>query len=84
MAEPTTYIVLRRALTQTGASTTDTAYTWRVENANVPATSAENAIRLACKNGDAPAGTYVAVPQRSWKPVTVTAVQTTVLKLETP
>ena len=41
------------------------------------ARSAEGAIRALKKEG-----TYVAVPQRSWKPVTVQAVQTTVLKLE--
>jgi hypothetical protein len=45
------------------------------------ANSAHNAIRA--RLGELPAsegGTYVAVPARSWKPVTVEAVQTTVLK----
>lgn len=75
----TTYIVLRRARL-TDATGTDDG--WRVENSNVPAASAEAAIRLACKTDSTPAGTYVAIPARSWKPVTVQAEQTTILKLE--
>ncbi len=84
MAEATTYIVLRRT-NQIGGPQEDPtvpAWTWAIENSNVPAPSAEAAIRLACKTDDTPAGTYVAVPARSWKPVTVQAVQTTTLKLE--
>ena len=81
MAE-TTYIVLRRGAERSG----DADWSWTIENSNVQAASAEAAIRLACKNDSNPVGTvgtYVAVPARSWKPVTVQAVQTTVLKLET-
>lgn len=43
---------------------------WR-ETANVTALSAEAAIRDALA-GDTDGGTYVAVPARSWKPLTVT------------
>lgn len=48
-------------------------------NANVAASSAEQAIRAhvaAVAAVDERAGRYVAVPSRSWKPVTV-AVETT-------
>ena len=83
MAEPTTYIVLRRRDTKKGSDdSTDGAVVWQIENSNVPATNAEAAIRLACKQDDAPAGTYVAVPSRSWRPVTVRSEQTTVIRLE--
>lgn len=78
----TTYIVLRREDKMTSATDQAGTLAWRIENSNVPAPSAEAAIRLACKTGDALAGTYVAVPARSWKPVNVQAVQTTVLKIE--
>ncbi len=46
------------------------------------APSAEAAIRAYCKKHGDLAGTYVAVPSRSWKPVTVKAETTTVLRLE--
>ncbi len=49
---------------------------WK-ELSTVSARSAEAAIRTI-----GAAGVYVAVPARSFKPVTVSAVQTTVLKLE--
>ena len=52
------------------------------EIAAVSARSADAAVRDAIAGDATPTGTYVAVPQRSWKPVTVSAVQTTVLKLE--
>lgn len=77
MAE-TAYIVLRSYDLEPGKRG------WGIENSNVPATNAEAAIRLACKNDSNPAGTYVAVPARSWKPVQVTAVQTTVIQLAQP
>jgi hypothetical protein len=44
---------------------------------NVEASSAAEAIRLTVKT----AGTFVAVPARSWKPVKVTVEQTTVVKV---
>jgi hypothetical protein len=47
----------------------------------VTAKSAKDAIRLTLAEAGSPAGQYVAVPARSWKPVQVEAVQTTVLKL---
>ena len=81
MAELTTYIVLRRDATPVNTTASGTLG-WRIENSNVPASNAEAAIRLACRQDDAPAGTYVAVPARSWKPVTVQAVQHTTLKLD--
>ncbi len=51
--------------------------------ATIEASSAETAIRIHCKTLDEPGGVYVAVPSRSWRPVTVKAETTTVLKLET-
>lgn len=82
MAE-TAYIVLRRSVERSGkvegsdsadsTGRTDSGWAWRIENSNVPATNAEAAIRLACKQDSNPAGTYVAIPARSWKPLTVTA-----------
>lgn len=47
------------------------------DSATVKARSAEQAIRSVGKEG-----TFVAIPARSWKPVTVKAETTTVLKLE--
>ena len=46
------------------------------------ATSPSGAIRIALQLVEPTEGTYVAIPARSWKPVNVTAAQTTVLKLE--
>lgn len=56
---------------------------WSEYGDRVGSTSAQGAIRahLTHRATD-PTGTYVAVPARSWKPVTVQAVQTTTLKLE--
>jgi hypothetical protein len=70
----TTYIVLH--LDGDGA--------WRSYD-DVKASSPAAAIRIAVN--EAPplvATTYVAVPARSWKPVTVTTETRTVLKLEQP
>jgi phenylpyruvate tautomerase PptA (4-oxalocrotonate tautomerase family) len=67
----TTYIVLREH---------DTG-TW-IEHAQRDASSAEAALRKTL--GADQSGTYVAVPARSWKPVTVTTETRTVLKLEQP
>ena len=63
----TSYIILSRG---------DSDY-WTQNEKPIPARSAEAAIRAL----GAP-GTYVAIPTRSFKPVIVTAVQQTVLKLE--
>jgi hypothetical protein len=47
--------------------------------------SANEAIRTRLNTLEqAPAGKYVAVPARSWKPVTVTTETKTILKLEQP
>lgn len=78
---PTSYIVLRQT-THARTEPDGPTVAWRIENSNVPATSAEAAIRLACKTNSTPEGTYVAVPARSWKPVTVKAETQTVLRLE--
>lgn len=67
-AETTDYIILSR----------DNSSYWQQEK-TVQARSAEAAVRQLGKEG-----TYVAVPARSWKPVTVTAETQTVLRLETP
>lgn len=75
MAE-TVYIVLRRSVAD--------SETWHLEAGAVPASSADAAIRLTVKGvvSPPPDAVYVAIPARSFKPVTVTAVQTTILKLE--
>lgn len=77
----------------------ESSKSWKELEGPVLAASAEAAIRktyTATGNGDwgEPAnpsttartrdGRYVAVPARSWKPLTVTAEQTTVLKLSSP
>ena len=74
-AEPTEYVVLRRAEPDSGV--------WEI-GAHIEARSAPEAIRrtVGKLSGDAQAGTYVAVPVRSWRPVTVTAEVQTRLKLE--
>jgi hypothetical protein len=72
----TTYVVLRQ---------TESASGWDVIASSVNASNAESAIRSALAATVNPAdGSYVATPKRSWKPLTVSAVQTTVLKLEAP
>jgi hypothetical protein len=70
----TTYIVLRAH-----SSAADEEITWAYHT-NTVAASAEAAIRAAVSE----AGTYVAVPERSWKLVHVTTETKTVLKLEQP
>jgi hypothetical protein len=65
----TPYIVLKH----------DTEDTWLVHN-SVDAPSATAAIRQVAGGS----GTYVAVPIRSWAPVTVTTETRTILKLEQP
>lgn len=64
---PTEYVILTR----------DEAGRWVQAGENVKAYSSEAAV----KSLEA-AGTYVAVPARSWKPVKVSAVQSVTLKLE--
>lgn len=74
MAEPTTYIVLRFN------PETDE---WAEHGDRVSASSAPAAIREhVSRTNPALIGSYVAVPARSWKPVLVRAIQTTVLKIE--
>ena len=75
--EPTVYVVLRQVLPHE-----DRPAGWQVENANVPAASAEAAIKLACKTDKEAAGIYVAVPARFWKPVKVGTKTETTLTLE--
>jgi hypothetical protein len=71
----TTYIVLRRD-DDGGGIAVDR---WQTDS-RVEAVSAEAAIRKA----EPKAGTYVAVPARSWKPVTVRTETTTTIRLDTP
>lgn len=54
--------------------------TWKVIRI-VPARSAHEAIRHVSDGKSGP--TYVAVPERSWRPVKIRAETRTVLKLET-
>jgi hypothetical protein len=78
----TTYIVLR---SNQANPELPPVWTWVTD---LKATSAESALRGAVKliaDGDGEErGTYVAVPARSWKPVTVTTETRTFLKLEQP
>lgn len=68
--EPTRYVVL----------TTGSGDDWLVVN-TVPATNTDAAIKtVADDHGE---GVYVAVPERSWKPATVTKETKTTLKLNT-
>jgi hypothetical protein len=70
----TSYIVLKAHVDGGGG--------WHEIPGTVAAPSAEAAIRKALGAKADATGPYVAVPARSWKPVKVSAVQTTVLKLE--
>jgi hypothetical protein len=57
--------------------------TFQLAALNITAHNAEQAIRThADKAGAGARGTYVAVPSRSWRPVTVSVETQTVLKLE--
>lgn len=74
----TTYIVLRRD-DDGGGIAVDR---WEALETRETASSAEAAIRQALKDTPATAhGRYVAVPARSWKPVTVTTETHTIVKL---
>jgi hypothetical protein len=70
----TTYIVLTEMYDNEGVR--DGWHTMQT----IEAGRAADAIRKTITDG----GTYVAVPARSWKPVTVTTETKTVLKLEQP
>jgi hypothetical protein len=73
----TKYLVLRQAPATAGdppsASWTNVA--------EVEASGPTSAIKQVAAEASTAKGTYVAVPARSWKPVTVQAVQTTTIKL---
>jgi hypothetical protein len=71
----TTYIVLRRDEDGGGIAVDR----WQTD-ATVEASSAEAAIRKAMPKD----GLYVAVPARSWRPVTVRTETTTTIRLDTP
>lgn len=67
----TTYVILKQS-DQPGAG-----YSWNEHGDPVEASSARRA--LSSRGVDE--GTYVAVPARSWKPLTVTVEQTTRVKI---
>lgn len=77
----TAYVILRR---DTG--TDSTGNQWREDGPHQTARSAKQAIRqaleLRAESDVQPSGTYVAVPYRSFQPVTVTVQTQTVLKLQ--
>jgi hypothetical protein len=77
----TTYIVLRL---QAGVGEQETS--WGVVSKVENVKSANAALRAAVNTADTknPSGTYVAVPARSWKPVTVSIETQTVIRLDTP
>jgi CRISPR/Cas system CMR subunit Cmr4 (Cas7 group RAMP superfamily) len=75
----TTYIVLRKCNIPVDPETEDYDDVWDVLQ-TVEAASAESAIKKVAVVD----GTLVAVPARSWKPVTVTTETRTILKLEQP
>ena len=78
VASPTEYVLLHR---QAGIIN---EADWQVVTESVSARSATEAIRhtVALLAPDDQAGVFVAVPARSWKPVTVHAEVQTRLKLE--
>lgn len=59
---------------------------WMVTNDSVTAKSAEAAIRLHAENTTpgSPDGTYIAVPARSWRPITIQTKTTTTLVFGEP
>jgi hypothetical protein len=79
MAEPTTYTVLREG-SHPPIDGKDSP--WFVYRSHTVAPNAEAAIRRACDGDDLANGRYVAIPARSWKPVTVRAETTTTLRIE--
>jgi hypothetical protein len=70
-----TYIVLRRERTVPDSDD------WHVLNHGIEAPDADTAIRKEAGEGDDPSGVYVAIPARSWKPITVTAETQVVIRL---
>ncbi len=74
-AKLTGYTILK--LTKGAEEATAKGEFWTIE-ATVAARSASEAVKQAA---GASAGRYVAVPERSWAPVTVTVEQTTRIKL---
>lgn len=82
---PTLYVVFRALEAKGPAGAINDgvpANSW-TKVASVPATSATSAIRAVVSNLNekAQAGTFVAVPARSWKPVTVQPQTTIRLEL---
>jgi hypothetical protein len=76
----TTYIVLREA---TGTVLNNDTGGWVVYD-DVKAPSSTAAVRIACGEEQDATGRWVAVPARSWKPVTVRTETQTVIRLDTP
>jgi hypothetical protein len=79
----TTYIVLRRS-TYTGEVGPPPISAWEVVATDMLADSTRAAVQQFVVGPDGGEGTYVAVPARSFKPMTAETVQTTTLKLEQP
>jgi hypothetical protein len=82
----TTYIVLRRtfdAVDEADGGAEPRAY-WVVVANDMLADSTRAAVQQFVIGPDGGEGTYVAVPARSFKPMTAETVQTTTLKLEQP
>jgi hypothetical protein len=75
----TTYIVLLRA-TRPDDVPGSAKFVW-CEHDTVEASSAESAIRKAIAGTSG--GLFVAVPARSWRPVTVRTETQTVIRLDT-
>lgn len=80
-AAQTAYVILRREPGDAHANGP-----WREDGPHQTARSAKQAIRQALElrneSGVQPFGTYLAIPARSWQPVTVTVQTQTVLKLQ--
>ena len=64
----TDYLILRRTQQENG-----TTNTWTLDNVIVKASSARRALTAA----GVKEGVYVAIPARSWKPLTVSTEQVT-------
>jgi hypothetical protein len=77
----TTYIVLRHVAATADLPSESNVFGWAVVASDVSAASARQAVSVGCGQE---AGEYVAVPARSWKPVTVRTETQTVIRLDTP
>jgi hypothetical protein len=76
MSDPNPYVILRSV----GSAPLPAA--WQEHGPRQQAVSAEQAIRKAVAATETPDGaTLVAVPARSWKPMTVTVETTTRVKI---